>query len=180
MLAEPPLPKVWDLAISADGTWLYMLAGNGLYRANRPLGSDHGQITPVVDAAIWHHHGVALTSDGYAWVVSDGNLHKVSLATGVLVAAIRYQEATGAGAAYGGALSPDETLAYLSTSNGKLVQVELGTGHMDMLGQLQALKDDGYRGIVSMENHYTPAGGTPEDGVRQSFAGLRRLLAEME
>ena len=54
--------------------------------------------------------------------------------------------------------------------------VELGTGQVDMLGQLRALKKD-YRGVVSIENHYTPSGGTPEDGVRRSFAGLQRLMA---
>jgi L-ribulose-5-phosphate 3-epimerase len=63
---------------------------------------------------------------------------------------------------------------------GELRWVELGTGRVDMLGQLRALRADGYRGIVSMENHYTPPGGTPEEGVRQSFAGLRCLLAEVE
>jgi sugar phosphate isomerase/epimerase len=64
--------------------------------------------------------------------------------------------------------------------NGEPRWVELGTGRVDMLGQLQALKDDGYRGVVSMENHYTPAGGTPEEGVRRSFAGLQRLVAEVQ
>jgi sugar phosphate isomerase/epimerase len=58
--------------------------------------------------------------------------------------------------------------------------VELGTGRVDMLGQLQALKEDGYQGVVSLENHYTPAGGTPEEGVRQSFAGLQRMVAEVQ
>ena len=57
--------------------------------------------------------------------------------------------------------------------------VALGTGQVDMPGQLRALRDDGYQGVVSMENHYTPPGGTQEDGVRQSFAGLRRLMTEL-
>lgn len=57
--------------------------------------------------------------------------------------------------------------------------VELGTGEVDMLGQLRALKEDGYVGVVSMENHYKPEGGTPEDGVRHSFAGLERLMAKL-
>jgi sugar phosphate isomerase/epimerase len=58
--------------------------------------------------------------------------------------------------------------------------VEVGTGQVDMVGQLRALKDDGYDGVVSMENHWMPEGGTPEDGVRRSFAGLKRLLAELK
>jgi sugar phosphate isomerase/epimerase len=57
--------------------------------------------------------------------------------------------------------------------------VALGTGQVDILGQLQALRDDGYSGVVSMENHFAPDGGTPEDGVRQSFAGLQSLMARI-
>jgi len=57
--------------------------------------------------------------------------------------------------------------------------VELGTGDMDMLGQVKALRDDGYNGVVSIENHWTPPGGTKEDGVRGSFAGLQKLLAQL-
>jgi sugar phosphate isomerase/epimerase len=57
--------------------------------------------------------------------------------------------------------------------------VALGSGEVDLTGQLRALKADGYSGVVSMENHFTPTAGTKEDGVRQSFAGLKRLIAEM-
>lgn len=69
--------------------------------------------------------------------------------------------------------------AALDPETGEPRWVELGAGQVDMLGQLRALKADGYRGVVSLENHYTPPGGTPEEGVRQSFCGLRRLLAEV-
>lgn len=54
--------------------------------------------------------------------------------------------------------------------------VALGTGEVDLLGQLRALAEDGYRGVITLENHYVPPGGRPEDGVRESLAGLRRLL----
>ena len=57
--------------------------------------------------------------------------------------------------------------------------VALGSGDVELLGQLRALKADDYAGVVSMENHFTPAGGSPEDGVRESFAGLQRLMAEV-
>jgi sugar phosphate isomerase/epimerase len=59
---------------------------------------------------------------------------------------------------------------------GKPRWVALGTGEVDLLGQLQALARDDYRGVVTMENHYVPPGGRPEDGVRESLGGLRRLL----
>jgi sugar phosphate isomerase/epimerase len=69
--------------------------------------------------------------------------------------------------------------AVIDAETGEPRWVELGTGEMDMLGQLKALKADGYEGVVSIENHWTPEGGTPEDGVRRSFEGLKRLLAEI-
>jgi len=58
--------------------------------------------------------------------------------------------------------------------------VPLGSGEVDLLGQLRALKADGYEGVITMENHFTPPNGSKEDGVRQSFAGLQRLMAEVE
>jgi sugar phosphate isomerase/epimerase len=57
--------------------------------------------------------------------------------------------------------------------------VILNTGEVDMLGQLRALKADGYAGVVTLENHFTPPGGSQEDGVRQSFANLQRLMAQL-
>jgi len=59
---------------------------------------------------------------------------------------------------------------------GKAQWVALGTGEVDLLGQVRALAEDGYRGVLTMENHYTPVGGSPEDGVRESFRGLQRLI----
>jgi len=58
--------------------------------------------------------------------------------------------------------------------------VSLGSGEVDLLGQLQALRADGYTDVVTLENHYTPAGGTKEDGVRESFRGLQRLVQQVE
>jgi len=69
--------------------------------------------------------------------------------------------------------------AVIDDETGEPRWVELGTGAMDMLGQLKALKSDGYDGVVSIENHWKPEGGTPEDGVRRSFAGLQKLLAQI-
>lgn len=69
--------------------------------------------------------------------------------------------------------------AVMDLDTGEPRWVELGTGLMDMHGQLKALIDDGYEGVVSIENHWKPAGGTPEDGVRRSFASLKRILTEI-
>ena len=58
--------------------------------------------------------------------------------------------------------------------------VALGTGEIDMLGQLQALKDDGYKDVISLENHYKPFGGSPEDGVRESLKNLLELESKVK
>lgn len=55
----------------------------------------------------------------------------------------------------------------------------VGDGDIDLLGQLRALKTDGYTGVVSLETHYAPPGGSKEDGSRESYAGLQRLLSHL-
>jgi sugar phosphate isomerase/epimerase len=66
------------------------------------------------------------------------------------------------------------------TDTGELSWVPVGQGSVDLAGQLQALWTDGYEGVLSIENHYTPPGGTMEDGVRQSFAGLQRIIEALD
>lgn len=50
----------------------------------------------------------------------------------------------------------------------------VGEGEIDYLGQFDALSRDGYGGFVSLETHYVPEGGTPEQGSRPCLAALRR------
>lgn len=52
----------------------------------------------------------------------------------------------------------------------------VGGGDIDLTGNLRALRDDGYRGVVSLETHYRPPSGSKEEGSRESFAGLQRLV----
>ena len=49
---------------------------------------------------------------------------------------------------------------------------------MDYAGQMKALAEDGYDGVVSLETHYKPENGSAEQGSRESFAGLQAILAE--
>ena len=56
----------------------------------------------------------------------------------------------------------------------------VGKGEMDIPGQLQALIDDVYTGIVSLETHYTPEGGTKEEGSRESWKGLIEILQSIQ
>jgi sugar phosphate isomerase/epimerase len=51
----------------------------------------------------------------------------------------------------------------------------MGRGVIDWAGQFRALKQDGYRRVVTLETHWK-GGGTPEESSRQSFAGMKQLL----
>ena len=73
--------------------------------------------------------------------------------------------------------------------------MRLGTGDIDYVGQLQALKRDGYQGYLSLETHWRmqheiprevvrqpqgsvfSAGG--EEATRQCLASLRALLRQV-
>src|SRR6266478_8511536 len=60
-------------------------------------------------------------------------------------------------------------------ADGKYEWMKMGAGIIDYVGQYQALKKDGYRGVVSLETHWRGA-GTPEESSRQSMAGMKELL----
>ena len=51
----------------------------------------------------------------------------------------------------------------------------VGAGSIDWVGQFQALKRDGYRGLISLETHWRGA-GTPEASTVTSWAGMRAAL----
>jgi len=52
----------------------------------------------------------------------------------------------------------------------------VGQGAVGYAGQIEALRTDGYTGHLSLETHYVPEGGTPEDGSRECLAALRDLV----
>ena len=60
--------------------------------------------------------------------------------------------------------------------NGSVRLAVIGEGEIDYAGLFAALLRDGYKGYVSLETHYTPLGGTPEDGTRLFLLGLRHLV----
>jgi sugar phosphate isomerase/epimerase len=51
----------------------------------------------------------------------------------------------------------------------------MGKGMIDWVGQFRALKQDGYRHVVSLETHWHGA-GTPEASSVQSWAGMKETL----
>jgi sugar phosphate isomerase/epimerase len=54
----------------------------------------------------------------------------------------------------------------------------VGEGDIDYRGHFDALRRDGYAGWISLETHYVPAGGTPEEGSRACLAALRSFVPE--
>jgi len=58
--------------------------------------------------------------------------------------------------------------------------VVIGEGQIDYWSQFAALARDGYKGFVSLETHYVPFAGTPEQGSRLCLAALRSLLDRVQ
>lgn len=79
-------------------------------------------------------------------------------------------------------------LAHVHVKDGRMVETPdhgpqpvwcvVGEGEIDYVGQFAALKRDGYAGAISLETHYVPKDGTPEDGSRACLAALKRLLTD--
>lgn len=61
-------------------------------------------------------------------------------------------------------------------ADGSLKWTVVGEGDIDYVGQVQALRDAGYDGVVSLETHYKTASGDPEEASRLCLSGLKRLL----
>ena len=53
--------------------------------------------------------------------------------------------------------------------------MKVGTGVIDYPGQLHALAEDGYAGVLSLETHYEVADGGPDEATQESVAALREL-----
>ncbi|MCS7146208.1 MAG: sugar phosphate isomerase/epimerase family protein [Nitrososphaerota archaeon] len=62
--------------------------------------------------------------------------------------------------------------------NGAFKFKPIGSGAIDYLGQLRSLGQS-FRGVLSLETHYTPPGGNKEDGTVESFNGLLNILSKL-
>ena len=69
--------------------------------------------------------------------------------------------------------------AYVNQS-GKARCVPVSTGQVAYREQFQALINDGYKGLFTIETHFTPEGGTKMDGSRMTLDNLRLLLKSMD
>lgn len=77
---------------------------------------------------------------------------------------------------------PKDRIGYIHCKDvvrneGKYEWMKMGAGIIDYVGQYRALKQDGYRGVVSLETHWRGA-GTAEESSRQSMVGMKQLLRQ--
>ena len=56
--------------------------------------------------------------------------------------------------------------------------VPIGEGEVPFVDQLQALQNDGYTGLFTIETHYIPEGGTAMDGTNMTLQGLNNILKD--
>lgn len=66
----------------------------------------------------------------------------------------------------------------MDAAAGLTAWARIGEGEIDYQGQIRALLEDAYPGILALETHWRPAGGSAESASRQSFAGLMTLVDE--
>jgi len=65
----------------------------------------------------------------------------------------------------------------VKTADGKIEWAPVDKGYIDWVAQLRALKQIGYREVVSLETHWH-GGGTPEQSTRISWAGMKKVLQD--
>jgi L-ribulose-5-phosphate 3-epimerase len=63
--------------------------------------------------------------------------------------------------------------------DGKYEWAPVGAGVVDWVGQLRALKNDGFHYALSLETHWRGA-GTPEASTRISMDGLKKALVKAD
>jgi L-ribulose-5-phosphate 3-epimerase len=70
------------------------------------------------------------------------------------------------------------THVHLKDVDGEGNWTKVGTGIIDYHGQLQALVEDGYAGVLSLETHYEAPGGGLERATRESVGAIRALCEQ--
>ena len=63
-------------------------------------------------------------------------------------------------------------------ATGKMSWLPVGAGIVDWHGQIKALREDGYKGTLSLETHYRRADGNKLESTRESLEGLMRIIKE--
>jgi sugar phosphate isomerase/epimerase len=65
----------------------------------------------------------------------------------------------------------------VKAADGKIEWAPVDKGYIDWVAQFRALKQMGYREVVSLETHWH-GGGTPEQSTRISWAGMKKVLQD--
>jgi len=63
-------------------------------------------------------------------------------------------------------------------ANGKMKWMPVGGGMVDWKGQIKALRDDHYKGTLSLETHYRRPDGNRLESTRESLEGLLKIVQE--
>ncbi|MEM4002723.1 MAG: sugar phosphate isomerase/epimerase family protein [Ignisphaera sp.] len=66
-----------------------------------------------------------------------------------------------------------------SVENGKFVFKPIGKGMIDYEGQLRDVISRDRNIILSLETHYVPQSGSKEEGTRESYSGLVRIIKKI-
>ena len=64
-------------------------------------------------------------------------------------------------------------------TTGKLAWAPVGGGFIDWRGQIKALREDGYKGTMSLETHYRRPDGNKVESTRESLEGLLKIINEV-
>jgi sugar phosphate isomerase/epimerase len=62
---------------------------------------------------------------------------------------------------------------------GEFHWLPMGSGVIDYVPQFRALRDDGYKGTISLETHYRRPDGNVLESTRESLEGLLKILKEV-
>jgi len=62
---------------------------------------------------------------------------------------------------------------------GRFMWLPVGAGVVDYRGQIKALREDHYSGVLSIETHYRRPDGNAMESTRESLEGLLKLLREV-
>ena len=63
---------------------------------------------------------------------------------------------------------------------GKSIWLPVGKGEIDFKGRFRALDESNFSGVIYLETHYVPEGGSQEDGTRRPFATISSTLQSLK
>jgi sugar phosphate isomerase/epimerase len=63
-------------------------------------------------------------------------------------------------------------------ATGKMNWLPVGAGMVDWRGQIKALREDGYKGTLSLETHYRRPDGNKLLSTQESLEGLLKIIKE--